>query len=204
VIGIDVDTQLGARSQATLHEAGHTQCRSVSHDITSEVAIPAGPYNLVYARLLLFHLPARMTVLRRLWEAVAPGGHLVVQDYDLRTISTTPALDSIEQGTRVVNAAFTAAGCDIHTGTRLSDMFLMAGVGAPDGTDVAGRVEPLAGARVMLEAVYRNLLPVSLAHGIVTQSQAETDLARLADDSVRHASRPTLWPLMGAAWKRKP
>ena len=55
-------------------------------------ADPGAPFDLVYARLLLFHLPQRVAVLRRLWEAVAPGGHLLVQDYDLRGVSALPAL----------------------------------------------------------------------------------------------------------------
>ncbi len=49
----------------------------------------------MYARLLLFHLPQRVEVLARLWDAVAQRGHLVVQDYDIRGISVLPALASV-------------------------------------------------------------------------------------------------------------
>jgi SAM-dependent methyltransferase len=203
VIGIDIDPGLGAHAQATLHEAGHRQCRVYAGDLTADGPVPGGGFDVVFARLLLFHLPQRAAVLRRLWEAVAPGGRLVVQDYDLRTASVTPTLASVDEVGRVINAAFGAAGCDIHVGTRLPALFVEAGVGAPDGTDVTGRAEPLATTANMFEAVYRSLLPVALAHGITTEEQAETTLATLARDAVRHAERTALWPLLIGAWKRK-
>ena len=50
------------------------------------------------------------TVLARLWDAVAPGGHLLVQDYDLRNVSVLPDLDWGEELCRVIIGAFAAAG----------------------------------------------------------------------------------------------
>lgn len=203
VVGIDIDAGLGAQAQAMLYEAGHRQCRVHAHDLTADEPLPGGQFDVVYARLLLFHLPQRVAVLRRLWAAVAPGGHLVVQDYDLRTAGVTPTLASVEEVGRVINAAFGAAGCDVHIGTRLPELFVDAGIGAPDGTDVAGRTDPLATARTMFEAVYRSLLPVALAHGITTAEKAEMTLIALGEDAARHAGRPALWPLLVGARKRK-
>jgi trans-aconitate methyltransferase len=80
VLGIDVDAEIGAEALATLHGAGHRGCRFAVHDVTRAAPIPGGPFDLVYARLLLFHLPRRVEVLARLWDAVAPGGRLVIQD----------------------------------------------------------------------------------------------------------------------------
>jgi trans-aconitate methyltransferase len=77
VTGIDVDAPLGAQALSMLHDAGHRQCRFLPFDVTSKKPIPGAPFDLVYARLLLYHLPDRVTVLRRLWDAVAPGGHLL-------------------------------------------------------------------------------------------------------------------------------
>ena len=109
--------------------------------------IPGAPFDLVYARLLLYHLPERVAVLRRLWDAVSPGGHLLVQDYDLRSVGTLPSLESVDELGRVVIDAFAAAGCDVHVGARLPELFARAGIGAPDGTDVSGRLEPLVDAQ---------------------------------------------------------
>jgi hypothetical protein len=142
-------------------------------------------------------------VVRRLWEAVAPGGHLVVQDYDIRSTSVLPALDSVGELIRVVTGAFTAAGCDVYAGARLAQLFAQAGVGNPDGTDVAGRMEPLATGRTLLEGTFRSVLPTALARGITTETDAAATLAAIDRDAVRFADRPVLWPLLIGAWKRK-
>jgi GMC oxidoreductase len=145
-----------------------------------------------------------LTYHARLWEAVARGGYLVVQDYDAATFGVLPDLPSFAELTRVITGTFHAAGADVRTGARLTRLFVQAGAGIPDGTDVTGRVAPLgAGGRVYAENVYRGLLPAALAHGITTEDDAGATLAELAQDSVRFASIPVLWPLMIGAWKRK-
>ena len=56
----------------------------------------------------------------------------------------------------------------------------------------------------MLEQVLRSLLPVALAHQITTEAEAEAALAAMRQDAARYAERPTLWPLLIGAWKRRP
>jgi trans-aconitate methyltransferase len=203
VLGIDVDAPLGACALASLHQAGHRQCRFAVHDITTPGPVPGGPFDLVYARLLLFHLPQRVAVLGRLWDAVAPGGHLVVQDYDLRGASVLPALDSATEMLRVIVAAFTAVGCDVHAGARLPQLFAQAGIGDPDGTDVAGRLEPLATGRAILEQTFASLLAPALARGVTTEAAAAGAQAALDRDCADFPDRPLMWPLLIGAWKRK-
>ena len=201
VVGLDVDESLGGLALERLHAAGHAQCSWHRHDVAADTPIPGAPFDLVHARLLLFHLPERVAVLARLWDAVAPGGHLVVQDYDLRAIGVLPALASVEEVGRVLTGAFTAAGADVSAGARLPVLFAQAGVGAPDGTDVAGRLEPLARGRVVLESVLRSVLPAALTHGVTTETDAAAILSALDRDAARFPDRPMLWPLMIGAWK---
>ena len=152
VTGIDVDVALGEAAIAMLRAHGHRQCQFAPGDVTAEGSIAGAQFDLVYARLLLYHLPERVAVLRRLWEVVAPGGHLVIQDYDVRSADVVPALETVEEFKRVVVDAFSAAGCDVHVGARLPELFAQAGIGTPEGTDVAGRLERLADARRTLRA----------------------------------------------------
>jgi ubiquinone/menaquinone biosynthesis C-methylase UbiE len=203
VLGIDVDASLGGLALAMLHGAGHHQCRFDEHDVTAAASIPGAPFDLVYARLLLFHLPQRVEILARLWDAVAPGGHLLVQDYDMRSVDVLPALDSVDQLLRLVVGAFTAAGADVHVGARLPQLFAQAGIGDPDGTDVAGRIEPFGAGRTVLERTFGSTLPTALAHGLTTEADAATTLADIDGDAARFAERPLLWPLLIGAWKRK-
>jgi SAM-dependent methyltransferase len=204
VLGVDVDVTLGMRAATMLRDAGHPQCEFARADLRSGEPIPGAPFDVVYTRLLLFHVPERVAVLRSLWGAVAPGGHLSAQDYDLESVSVHPALASFEEVGRVIIEAFTAAGCDVNVGACLPDLFAQAGIGAPDGTDVSGRLEPLAHIHRMLTAVYSSLLPAAVAHGITTETQAVTTLANFKRDAERFPERPALWPLLIGAWKRKP
>jgi SAM-dependent methyltransferase len=204
VVGVDADARLGEQALTTLYEAGHRQCEFVRVDLGDDEPVPGAPFDLVYARLLLFHLPERVAVLRRLWETVSPGGRLLVQDYDLRTVGALPALESVEEFLRVTSGAFSAAGCDVRVGVRLPELFVQAGIGAPDGTDVSGRLEALVDARGMLVSVYESLLPTALAQGVTTERRAAAWLSELAHDVERFPDRSALWPLLIGAWKRKP
>jgi SAM-dependent methyltransferase len=203
VLGIDADSALGAMTLAMLHGAGHRHCSFQAQDLTAAGPIPGAPFDLVYARLLLFHLPQRIDVLARLWDAVAPGGHLLVQDYDLRSVSTLPQLDWVGELLRVWTGAFSAVGADVSAGTRLPQLFAQAGVGTPDGTDVAGRIEPLATGRIIMEGAFHSVLPTALANGVTTEAAAATALASIDRDASRFPDRPVLWPLLIGAWKRK-
>jgi ubiquinone/menaquinone biosynthesis C-methylase UbiE len=203
VTGIDADASLGAMTLGMLHGAGYPQCGFQAQDLTAGEPIPGAPFDLVYARLLLFHLPQRVAVLARLWDAVAPGGHLIVQDYDIRSTGVLPALDSVDELLRVINGAFDVAGCDVSAGARLAQLFAQAGVGNPDGTDVAGRIEPLASGRALLEGSFRSVLPAAIDRGITTRTAAEAALAAIDRDAGLFPDRPMLWPLLIGAWKRK-
>lgn len=203
VLGMDADTSIGILAVEMLHRTGNRQCGFHTHDLTAAEPVPGAPFDLVYARLLLFHVPQRVAMLERLWDAVAPGGHLVVQDYDLRTASVLPDLASFAEVGRVIFGAFGAAGADISVGARLTRLFEEAGVGVPDGTDVTGRIEPLGTGSAMFANVFRSLLPVALAHGITTEDAAAATLAAFGDDAAQFADSPMTWPLMIGAWKRK-
>ena len=203
VLGVDADASIGALAVDMLHGQGHRHCAFHAHDLTADQPVPGAPFDLVYARLLLFHLPERLAVLARLWDAVAPGGCLVVQDYDLRSVSVLPGLASVDEVGRVIIGSFGSAGADVSAGARLAPLFAQAGIGSPDGTDVSGRIEPLGTGRRMLESVFRSLLPVALAHGITTEDAAAAALAALDADGTRFAGHAMLWPLMIGAWKQK-
>jgi ubiquinone/menaquinone biosynthesis C-methylase UbiE len=203
VVGIDLDAALGVSGLGVLHAAGYRHCRFVPHDVNVDEPIPGAPFDLVYARLLLFHLPQRVAVLRRLWQAVAPGGHLLIQDYDLHNIEVLPSLASVEEIARVLVGAFEVLDCDIRAGVHLPALFAEAGVGAPDGTDVAGRIEPLSIGQHILEQTLRSVLPVAVAHGVTDEHQAAAALAALHQDVMRFPDHTVVWPLMYGAWRRK-
>jgi SAM-dependent methyltransferase len=186
-----------------LHASGHHQCAFEHGDVSRAGRLPGGPFDLVFARLLLFHVHDRLAVLRNLWQWVVPGGYLVVQDYDVEPCNVEPELETIDEFRRVVRGAFDAAGCDSRAGHHLPLLFADAGIGAPDGTDVAGRLEPFAAASAMFGAVYRSVLPGALAAGLTTEEQSARWFEDLARDAAESGGHAAMWPLMIGAWKRK-
>jgi SAM-dependent methyltransferase len=72
------------RSDTFLDEARRqapTGVRFVHADVTSP-PLPDAPGDLVFARFVLSHLPARDAVLRGWFDALAPGGALAVEEVD--------------------------------------------------------------------------------------------------------------------------
>lgn len=202
VTGLDSDEALADLAGRTLKDEGHDNCDIHVRDLRTDPI--GGPYDLVFARLLLFHLPDRVEVLRRLWDAVAPGGHLVLQDYDLVSACCVPAASGVDAVAALVVESFTAAGCDVRAGLRLSSFLAEAGIGRPDGTDVSGLLVPLSQGAPMLDHVLHSLLPSAVASGVTTAGQAEAALRRLSDDAAGDPDRPMLWPLMAGVWKARP
>jgi SAM-dependent methyltransferase len=58
------------------------------HDLVTE-DLPDGPWDLVHERLVLQHVPARLEVLDRIVAALAPGGWVVLEDFDTAEVRTT-------------------------------------------------------------------------------------------------------------------
>ena len=77
--------RVGARGQVvatdlkTQHVRHHPAVSVLRHDAAAE-ALPAGPFDVVHARLLLAHLPSRREVLARMVEVLRPGGLLLVDE----------------------------------------------------------------------------------------------------------------------------
>jgi len=203
VTGLDVDEALGARAVADLHAAGHVQCGFEAFDVESGDTPRDAPYDLVFARFLLIHVDDPALVLRRLWDWVAPGGHLVVQDYDLLTGAVLPAHEAVEEFRRIALDTFLCAGRDVRIGMRLPAVHVEAGVGAPDGIEVGARVGLLPELAPMYEAVYRSLQPAAVALGLTTDARSDQWLEAFARATAGACGHAALWPLLLGTWKRK-
>jgi SAM-dependent methyltransferase len=75
------DGQVVATDLDPSHIPAHPAIVPVTHDIATD-DLPEGRYHLIHARLVLACLPERRRVLARLAAALAPGGALVVEEFD--------------------------------------------------------------------------------------------------------------------------
>lgn len=63
------------------HIAADAGFTIVRHDITTD-PVPEGPWDVIHSRLVLLHLPQREEILTRLAAALAPGGALVLEEWE--------------------------------------------------------------------------------------------------------------------------
>ena len=90
VLVTDIDPHFLTESAALAHQ----QIEIQRHDIASD-PLPAQPFDLIHARLVLIHVQAREQALERMVASLKPGGWLVIEDFDItlfdRTYPTTSA-----------------------------------------------------------------------------------------------------------------
>ena len=67
--------------------AGRAQLEVRALDLVAQ-PVPAGPWDVIHERLVLQHIPQRLDVLARLVAALAPGGVLLVEDFDTGEVRT--------------------------------------------------------------------------------------------------------------------
>lgn len=108
----------------------------LAHDITRD-PVPEGAFDLVVARLVLRHLPARDEVLARLARALKPGGWLQIDEFDTTYQPCIVAPDTrgrllYQRFLRARDAVMLAAGVDGAYGRRIAAVMSRAGLVAVD------------------------------------------------------------------------
>jgi SAM-dependent methyltransferase len=82
VVATDLDTGF----LASLEEPN---LRVMRHDVVAD-DLDEGDFDLIHARLVLEHLPARELALKRLVAALAPGGVLMLEEFDWSSLCCPP------------------------------------------------------------------------------------------------------------------
>jgi SAM-dependent methyltransferase len=80
VLAVDLDPRWCRRD-------GRDQLEVRALDLVGE-PVPPGPWDVIHERLVLQHIPERLDVLARLVDALAPGGVLLVEDFDTGEVRT--------------------------------------------------------------------------------------------------------------------
>ena len=200
ITGVDIDGAIGREALEVLRATVDTPVEFVEGDM-HELDLPQ--FDVVYVRLVLMHLADPVKLLRRLYDRVAPGGVLIVQDYDTAGMDTWPKLPLWDEFARVMDGVFEQSGGDPRCGLHLPRHFLDAGIGTPDGTDVAGMLAPIADTGGFCQRSYSSALPAALRLGITTQENADRFLAEVTGAEADRANYVRL-PSMVGAYKRKP
>jgi SAM-dependent methyltransferase len=172
------------------------------HDVVTD-ELPDGPFDLVHSRLVLLHLPARDSVLRRLVSTLRPGGWLLVEDFDA-SLQPLVCPDEVTPDQRLANAVKTAFrelllrhGADTELGRRLPRMLRTAGLAEVQ----ADAYFPLAlpGVGVLEEANIRQVRGELVEQGAVSGTDVDRYLELASTGGLDLATSPLV-----SAWGRRP
>ena len=194
VLALDLDTRW-------FQHDGSPQLEARDVDVVTD-PIPEGPWDLIHERLVLVHIPARLDVLDKLVASLAPGGWIVVEDYDTAEVRTTdrdgPDHELLDRMLRAFNELLAARGASNSFGANalrhLRDRGLV-------DTGASGHVVVGTGGDDFARVVAANTRQVW--DGFVAQGVPESDLERylrLLDDPDTILGSPVLM----TAWGRKP
>jgi SAM-dependent methyltransferase len=111
VLALDLDVRL-------LEPLADHRVEVRRHDLLSE-PLPEAAFDIVHARNLLMHLPARLETLRRLLGAVRPGGWLALGEPDFTAQEVSPPSAAWRRMWTVFCDATVAGGWDPGYGGRL-------------------------------------------------------------------------------------
>ena len=80
VSGVDIDEKIGNEAIPLLQELNNSNYSFKCFDIVSDNIDQQ--YDFVYARFVLIHMTDPVNIIKKLCNAVRPGGTLLIQDYD--------------------------------------------------------------------------------------------------------------------------
>jgi 2-polyprenyl-3-methyl-5-hydroxy-6-metoxy-1,4-benzoquinol methylase len=167
VLAVDVDTRFVEPLQSDV--------LAVAQIDVTDTDLPSGPFDLIHARLVLEHLPSRDDVLARLSSQLAPGGWLLIEDFDWATATVTDPPSAL--GAKVARACqtmFTQHGYAADYGRRLPRALEAVGL-----TDIRTRAEAQtvrANHRLGLpqwELLVAQLAPAMLDQRLVSPSEID-------------------------------
>lgn len=110
VVAVDIKPQ---------HVRPHPGVTVLGRDVATD-GLPLGPFDVIHARLLLAHLPARREILTQLVERLRPGGALLVEEWGgfvgarLLYAAEPGAIGWYERYQTSLMHVFAAAGNDPH------------------------------------------------------------------------------------------
>jgi SAM-dependent methyltransferase len=164
----------------------------------------AEPFDVVVARLLLFHLPDAGDVVRHHAAGLRPGGVWVALDFDVGGARAEPEVALVSRLLVWVETAFRGAGADPRIGARLASLLRDAGLSEVSTFGIQPYLSPDTppGASLLAEVVRALAKPITAA-GLATEAELEVDtLEERIDGALRDVHAVLVAPTLVGAWGR--
>lgn len=192
VVATDIDTRFVEAIDAP-------NLRVVRSDLVTD-ELRGGEYDLVHARALVEHLPEKQAIVKKLSGALAPGGWLILEDFDWKS-SSYPAgpSETYDRITEAVLTLFEAAGYERDFGRRLPELLYEAGL---EAIGAEGRSLLVKGGSEEAQFYLFTLLQV--ADGLVGSGLSTQELIDTAIAEMQNPDNYVMSPVVVAAWARRP
>ncbi len=204
VLGIDQSADVLAVAHQRTQQAGMDQVTFAEGNALEWRA--TAPFDAIVGRLILFHVPDPVAVIRHHVQNLRPGGLFVAVDFDLGGSRAEPPVVLVDTALRWVHDAFRAAGASPRVGARLGTILEDAQLTRVTTFGVQAYLSPhdSSGPR-LLAGVVRSLAPAIIAQGLATGDELDlTTLEQRIAEAVRGAGAVILTPTVAGAWGRAP
>ncbi|MFG2095689.1 class I SAM-dependent methyltransferase [Streptomyces sp. NPDC048612] len=172
------------------------------HDVAADPPPPGG-FDLVHARLVLVHVTDRAEALRRMVQALRPGGRLLLEDADpaLQPLLCPDESGPEQQLANRLRSGFrslmAARGADLAYGRTLPRVLREAGLDEVQADAYFPITSPACA--VLEDATVRQIRDRLVAEGLATDAEIDRHLANVATGRLDLATAPMI-----SAWGRRP
>ncbi|MCP4383876.1 MAG: methyltransferase domain-containing protein [Hyphomicrobiales bacterium] len=200
VVGLDLDV---VSLEIARNEAAERKLTNITYRVQDVFQSgDLGPFDIVYARFLLSHLPEPMAALARMVGTLGPGGTLAVEDVEFSAHFCYPDCPAFREYVRLYSEAARARGDDPDIGPRLPSMLRDTGL-ADIGTDVAQPAGTRGEAKLISAITMEDISQAVVSSGLASQEEAASITERLYAEA-RDERTVLSTPRVVQTWGRKP
>jgi SAM-dependent methyltransferase len=178
--------------------AGPANLTVEQHDVTID-PLEASQFDLIHARLVLIHIPAREAVLERLLAALKPGGWLVIEDFDVLSMVPDATVNPPEAQLYTAEAMrrfMNRGGVDGRFGRTLYGRFRSLGLAQISAEGRVVMLDEQNGGAELMRINFEQVKDRLIADGFVSAEQWRADRARL-DEPGFCAPSAVMWSVIG-------
>lgn len=183
VLALDVDIRFITHQASKIVEVREADV------VTAD--LPVAEFDVVHARLLLEHLPEPLALVKKLANALTPGGTLVIEDYDWTGFGFESDDELNNRVTEALLDFMGRAGFDRTFGRRLVGLLDRAGLASVAGAGRSVVVDSTHPGYNFFRLSFEQLAPAAERAGLITAQDVRDFRARLNSGGPRVIS-PTL------------
>jgi ubiquinone/menaquinone biosynthesis C-methylase UbiE len=193
VLCTDLDTRIIEQGRAS----APANLEVVRHDIAND-PLPAQSFDLIHARLVFLHVIERERALESVVQAIKPGGWLVIEDFDVASVTPDMRINKFETPLPTSEAVrkYLTRNQDGYFGRRLYGRFRELGLVDVDAEGRSVMFTRRNGGADLMRVNFEQIGKDVIAAGLITRQQIDADFATIEREDFAIPS-PTMWSVTG-------